>query len=446
MPSMKNKNLRTKTSKRAPAAKISRASAVVFPIVGIGASAGGLEAVTRLLKHLPLGTGMAFVLVQHLDPTHESALTVLLSRVTLMSVSEAQDGTLVQPDHVYVIPPNKKLGIINRTLRLLPREKVGDLHAPVDYFFNTLAADQGAQSVGIVLSGTGTDGTQGLEEIKAAGGITFVQNEDSARYNGMPASAGASGCSDYTLPPEEIARELIRLHKHPQLISAYTVEDDHKLPSNVTGFKQICTLLRAYSGVDFSRYKPATLRRRISRRMVLQKLYSLNEYAAHLRNHQSEVEALFQDILICVTGFFRDDKMFEVLKGKIFPEILKTRPTNAPIRIWVPGCSTGEEVYSLVIALSEFLEKEGVRCPIQFFGTDINERVINRARSGIYPERIKHNVSAERLRKFFTKSDGSYRINKTIRDQCIFARQNLIEDPPFSHIDLISCRNVLGRV
>jgi two-component system CheB/CheR fusion protein len=443
MRSMKKKTLRTKTSKRAPAAKKSRDSALVFPIVGIGASAGGLEAVTQLLLHLPQDIGMAFVLVQHLDPKHESALTALLSRVTPMPVSEAEDGTLVQPGHVYVIPPNKKMGIDNRTLRLLPRGNGSDLHAPVDYFYRSLAADQSGQAIGIVLSGTGSDGTQGLEEIKAAGGITFVQSEDSARYTGMPASAGGSGCADYILPPEKIAKELIRIGLHPQLIPALVTEEEKLLPMDGDEFKQICALLHGHSGVDFSHYKPATLRRRISRRMVLQKLETLKEYTQFLREHQAEVEALFQDILICVTGFFRDAKMFEVLKKKIFPKILKSRQSNAPIRLWVAGCSTGEEAYSLVIALVEFLEKEGARCPIQLFGTDINESVINRARAGIYPEHIKDDVSAERLRKFFTKSDGGYRINKFIRDQCMFARQNVIEDPPFSHVDIITCRNVL---
>jgi two-component system CheB/CheR fusion protein len=439
---MKKRAIPAKRSKPTPVKK-RRAQVAAFPVVGIGASAGGLEAVTILLKHLPPDTGMALVLVQHLDPKHESALTALLSRVTPMPVSEAADGTRVQPGHVYVIPPNKKMGIDNRTLRLLPRENGGDLHAPVDYFFRTLAADQGGQAVGVVLSGTGTDGTQGLEEIKAAGGITFVQSEASARYNGMPASAGGSGCADYILPPEEIARELIRVGQHPQLIPAHRLEEENLLPMDGDEFKQICSLLRAHSGVDFSHYKPATLRRRISRRMVLQKLDTMQEYATYLRTHPADVEALFQDILICVTGFFRDAKMFELLKKKIFPKILKSRQPNAPIRLWVAGCSTGEEAYSLVIALVEFLEKAGVRCPVQLFGTDINESVISRARAGFYPERIKDEVSSERLRKFFTKSDGGYRINKAIRDQCMFARQNVIEDPPFSHVDLITCRNVL---
>ncbi len=440
---MKKKTLRTTRSKQAPAAKKSRATGLVFPIAGIGASAGGLEAVTQLLEHLPESTCLGLVLVQHLDPVHESALTALLARKTALKVSEARDGVRVEPGHVYVIPPNKKMGIENRRLRLLPRENGGDLHAPVDYFFSSLASDLGSQAIGIVLSGTGSDGTHGLEEIKAAGGITFVQNEASAKYPGMPASAGGSGCADYILPPDEIARELVRVSRHPQLIPSQAAEHEGELPMEGYDFKQVCALLRGHSGVDFSHYKPATLRRRISRRMVLQKLDTLKQYVDVLRTHPGELEALFQDILICVTGFFRDAKMFEVLKKKVFPKILKNRQANAPIRLWVAGCATGEEAYSLLIAMMEFLEKEGVRCPIQLFGTDINETVINFARNGTYPARIKEDVTPERLRKFFTKTDGNYRINKTIRDQCMFARQNVIEDPPFSHVDMITCRNVL---
>jgi two-component system CheB/CheR fusion protein len=443
MQTMKKSAPPAERSKSAPASKARPEKAPSFPIIGIGASAGGLEAVTQLLKHLPQETGMGFVLVQHLDPKHESALTALLSRATMMTVSEARAGVLVKPDHVYVIPPNKKMGIEQGTLTLLPRGNGSEVHAPVDYFFRALAADQGGRAIGIVLSGTGSDGTQGMEEIKAAGGITLVQSEDSAKYAGMPSSAGASGCADYILPPDEIAAELVRIGHHPHLLPEPRVEKDSLLPIEGDDFKQICTLLRTHSGVDFSHYKPATLRRRISRRMVLQKLDTLKEYAIFLRSNPAEVEALFQDILICVTGFFRDAKMFDLLKKKIFPKLLKSRQDDAPIRLWVAGCSTGEEAYSLVIALVEFLEKAGVRCPVQLFGTDINESVISRARSGMYPECIKDEVSPERLRKFFTKSDGGYRINKAIRDQCMFARQNVIEDPPFSHVDLITCRNVL---
>lgn len=438
MKTMKKTVTRQKTS----ATSLKSGKAEPFPVVGIGASAGGLEAVTTLLKHLPADTGMAFVLVQHLDPTHDSALTTLLSRATLMPVMEAKHRMKVEAGHVYIIPPNKKMGISHRSLRLLPRGTSSEAHSPVDFFFRELAEDQGRFAIGVILSGTGSDGSLGVEEIKAGGGITFVQDEQSAKYGGMPSSADATGCADFVLPPEAIAGELQRIKTRIEalLVSPEDQESGHPIGDE---FKQICTLMRMHSGVDFAHYKPTTIRRRISRRLALHKLDTLKDYIAYLHKHPPEVEALFQDILICVTSFFRDKKLFEVLKKKIFPRLLKNKSPDGPIRLWVAGCSTGEEVYSLAIALLEFLEKEGVHCPIQFFGSDINEAILNRARTGIYPESITADVSPERLRRFFTRAGNGYRISKAIRDLCIFARQDVTRDPPFSHIDLISCRNVL---
>lgn len=397
---------------------------------------------TTLLKHLPADTGMAFVLVQHLDPTHESALVTLLSRATTMPVVEAKNRMKVEAGHVYIIPPNKKMGISQRSLRLLPRGTSFDAHSPVDYFFRELAEDQGKFAIGVILSGTGSDGSLGVEEIKAAGGITFVQNEQTAKYAGMPSSADATGCADFVLPPEAIAVELQRM-KPRMKGGPVSTDDGESTRSNGDEYNQICTLMRMHSGVDFAHYKPTTIRRRISRRMALHKLDTLKDYVGYLRKHPTEVEALFQDILICVTSFFRDKKLFEVLKKKVFPRLLKNKSPDGPIRLWVAGCSTGEEVYSLAIVLLEFLEKEGVHCPIQFFGSDINDAILNRARAGIYPESIAADVSPERLRRFFTRAGNGYRIAKAIRDLCIFARQDVTRDPPFSHIDLISCRNVL---
>ncbi|MDB6134821.1 MAG: two-component hybrid sensor and regulator [Verrucomicrobiales bacterium] len=385
---------------------------------------------------------MAFVLVQHLDPSHESSLTELLSRTTAMGVYEATHGMAVAPEHVYVIPPNKKMGIGNGRLRLFPRDIAGgDDHAPVDYFFRALASDLGAQAVGVVLSGTGSDGTQGLEEIKAAGGITFTQDEASARFAGMPASA--SRVADYILPPGQIAVELMRFGGHQPLLHTPVPGKESEPVIEDGDFKRIRAQLLTHSGVDFTHYKPATLHRRIIRRMGMLRMQTIKEYIDHLCANPAESEALFQDVLIRVTGFFRDPGMFDFLKRKILPRIIQNRQPDAPIRLWMPGCSTGEEVYSMAIALVEFMEKESVRGHMQLFGTDINENVISRARAGMYPERIKDDVASGRLRKFFTKSDGGYRINKSIRDLCMFARQNLFEDPPFSHVDLISCRNVL---
>jgi two-component system CheB/CheR fusion protein len=424
--------------------RISRRSrARGFPIVGIGASAGGLEAVTKLLQHLPADLGMGLVLVQHLDPTHESALATLLARATTMPVIEARNRLRVRPGHVYIIPPNKKIGISGGVLRLLPREERGDPHAPVDYFFRELAADQGSRAIGVVLSGTGQDGTEGIRAIKAADGITLVQDDQSARYAGMPASAGATGCADFVLPPEAMAAELVRLRDRPGRSATDAEGDKELVPADGDDFQQICALVRAHSGVDFAPYKPTTIRRRISRRMALQKLDRQKDYVEFLRKNPAEVEALFQDILICVTGFFRDPKTFEALKKKVFPQLLKSQPADGPIRLWSAGCSTGEEAYSLAIVLLEVMDKEGSHRPIQIFGSDVNEKILARARAGIYPETIKEDVSPERLRRFFTRTTNGYRIAKAIRDLCIFARQDLTRDPPFSNIDLISCRNVL---
>ena len=297
----------------------------------------------------------------------------------------------------------------------------------------------------MILSGTGSDGTLGMEEIKAAGGITFAQDESSAKYPGMPQSAARSGCVDLVLPPDQIARELTRIGQHSyvapdqaaQAGAGLSAEDD-------VHFRKILAILRAAFRVDFSAYRETTVRRRILRRMVLQTKDNLAEYIEYLRKDPPEVEALYQDILINVTSFFREPQTFEVLKESVFPEILKTKSQDTPIRVWVPGCSTGQEAYSLAIALVEFLEQQPVRPPIQIFATDLSETVsLVKAREGVYPENIEAEVSPERLRRFFTKEQETYRISKSIRDMCAFAKQNVTADPPFSHLDLISCRNVL---
>ena len=403
-----------------------------FPIVGVGASAGGLEAVTQLLRTLPGDARMAIVLVQHLAPGQPSALVSLLSRITKMSIAEAKNGMRVERGHVYVIPPNKVMGIANGILKLLPRATAAEPHAPVNFFFRALAEDQKERAVGIILSGTGDDGSLGLEAIKGADGITFAQTEKSAKHTGMPVSA--SGSADFILPPEGIAAELLRIAIHPRRLLVRAADAAGPVPADGSEFKQIFALLRVHAGIDFSNYKPNTLSRRINRRMVLLKMDSLASYIARLRESPGELDALFQDILISVTGFFRDPKVFETLKKKIFPRIVKHKSAEEAVRVWVPGCSSGEEVFSLAM---------GRKCPIQLFGTDVNETVLNRARNAIYPESIKADITPERLRRFFTRTDGGYRITKAIRDVCVFARQNVVNDPPFSKVDLISCRNVL---
>ncbi len=416
-----------------------------FPVVGIGASAGGLEAFRQLLKHLPVDTGMAFVLVQHLDPTHESILTELLSRCTRMAVSEVRDGMGVEPDHLYIIPPNTNMAIAEGVLRLLPREEARLRHRPIDYFLRTLAEDQGHRAIGVILSGTASDGTPGLEAIKAEGGITFAQDPKSAGYDGMPHSAIAAGHVDFILTPEGIATELARISRHPYVVPTATITSvgEEIPPTGQNGFRKILTLLRRTKGVDFTDYKANTLHRRITRRMVLNKLDSMEDYARFLRENVAEVEALYHDILINVTSFFRNPETFEVLKERIFPHIVKYQVPNEPVRIWSLGCSTGEEAYSIAMSFVEFAGDQTEHIPIQIFATDLNDRSIDKARAGLYSKEIAEHVSPERLRRFFMEAEGGYRISKPIRDMVVFAWQNVLADPPFSHLDLISCRNLL---
>jgi two-component system, chemotaxis family, CheB/CheR fusion protein len=415
-----------------------------FPVVAIGASAGGIEAFQQLLANLPPDTGMAFVLVQHLDPHHQSRLAEVLSRSTSMPVFEADHNMELAPNHVYIIPPNRKLAVEGGHLQVTPRDDVQRVHLPIDHLFRSLAREQKARAIGVVLSGTGSDGTQGLAEIKAAGGITLVQDEKSALHAGMPVSAAASGCADFILPPDQIAKRLAEIVSHPYLVHDRPLVAE---PIEVNGdarYEQILNRVRAVTGVDFSLYRDATIKRRILRRMALHTQQSVEEYAARLDRDGAEVLALFQDMLIDVTSFFRDPEVFEALKEIVYPQIAKDKASVAPIRVWVPGCSSGQEAYSIALTLVEFFDSQPIRPPIEIFGTDLNNvTALEKARTGVYPESIQSEVSPERLRRFFVKEDHKYRIAKTIRDMCVFARQNVAADPPFSHVDLISCRNLL---
>ncbi|MDB6028966.1 MAG: ATPase [Verrucomicrobiales bacterium] len=414
-----------------------------FLIVGVGASAGGFEAFVELLKNLPANTGMALVFIQHLDPTHESKLTELLGRVTKMDVVQIRNGMRVLPDHVYIIPFNSGLTISSGVLELSVRKKVEVQSLVIDRFFQSLAEDQGNRAVGVLLSGSGHDGTAGLRSIKGEGGITFAQDEDSSKFFPMPGSAIAAGAVDFVLPPDRIAAELQHLGKHAPLHATERSKTAPILSGSENDLGKIFGLLRAATGVDFSNYKLTTLRRRIVRRMLLKKITNLKNYLHHLQQTPGELEQLFHDILINVTSFFRDPEAFASLQKKILPKILKNKPQGAPIRIWVPGCSSGEEVYSLAICVHEYLGKNASNKAIQIFGTDISENVVGKARAGVYPLSIASQVSPERLRRYFKKNDGGYQIAKFIRDVCIFARQNVAGDPPFSKLDLISCRNLL---
>jgi two-component system CheB/CheR fusion protein len=427
-----------------------------FPIVGIGASAGGLEAFTELLKHLPTDTGMGFVLVQHLDPQHESALTQLLGRVTSMPVCEVTDNLRVEANHVYVIPPNTSLALKQGMLKLHSRAPGRTPPRSIDFFLESLARDQRERAIGVILSGTATDGTIGLEAIKAEGGIAFAQDE-SARYDSMPRNAIAAGCVDFVFSPENIAKELARIAKHPYLTARKAGKKKNAkaisgVPDETAGlpagddehnaYKKILLLLRNHSGADFSLYKSATIQRRIARRMVLGKIETLEDYARSLRGNAKELEALYSDCLINVTGFFRNPEAFEVLKRKIFPGLLQQRNVDT-FRVWVLGCSTGQEAYSIAMIFMEEAEKFPRLRKLQIFATDLNDALLDRARNGLYARNVVQDVSPERLRRFFVEEEGGYRVAKQLREMVVFARQNLISDPPFSRIDLISCRNLL---
>lgn len=415
----------------------------IFPVVGIGASAGGLSAFTKLLNALPMDTGMAFVLVQHLDPTHVSLLPDLMSRATTMPVVEVREGMLVEPDHVYIMPPNHSLAILHGVLHLMPRPDERGKHLPIDDFMRTLADDRQNNAVGVILSGTASDGTLGMQAIKAAGGITFAQSEDSAEYSGMPHSVIAAGHVDFVVTPEEIARELARIAHHPYLLHELPGIRQEVMAEGGENLNKIFVLLRSRTGNDFTYYKHSTIRRRIKRRMVLHQVDRMEDYIKFLQLHPKELDALFQDILINVTSFFRDPETFDALKNEVFPRLMEGRSSDQALRIWVPGCSTGEEVYSVAIALYEFLGDRASTTQIQIFASDIDDQAINKARLGIYPENIREDVEQGRLQRFFVKTASGYQTCKAIRDICVFAVQNVTKDPPFSRLDLICCRNLM---
>ena len=410
-----------------------------FPIVAIGASAGGLEAFSNLLRALPPDPGVAIVFLPHLDPTHESAMVELLSRTTRLPVVQANEGMLVTYNTVYVLPPHSDMTISNSVLHLVQREGIRGHHMPIDIFLRSLAEDQKSNAIGVILSGTATDGTLGLAAIKNDDGITFAQDSDSAKYDGMPSSAVAAGVVDFVLPPHRIAQELIRIQKQPSAPEAAsdTFVGKERLLNDV--FR----LLKNLSKVDFVDYKLATIRRRILRRMNINQITDLGDYVKLLHRSPDEVGALYRDVLINVTSFFRNPEVFESLREVVYPRILADHPLTDPVRVWVPGCSTGEETYSHAMALMEMLSDLRVEVPLQIFGTDLSEDAIQRARTGIYKESIASDVSEVRLRRFFHKVTGGYQISKSVRDMCVFARQNVFSDPPFSRMDLISCRNVL---
>lgn len=411
-------------------------------VVGIGSSAGGLEALTALLERIPADSGLAFVVISHLDPEHKSALGEILSRTCKMQVVDVKEGMRVEPDRVYVMPENRELVVLQSKLHLAPRPESRAPHMPVDTFFRSLAAEFDGRAIGVILSGTGSDGTYGLKAIKEAGGITIAQDQ-TARFGSMPQSAVATGCVDYVLPPPQIAAELLRIAHHPLQTRRLEPSPPSAAAVEESEFHKILRMMSEFAGVDFLSYKHTTLRRRIERRMVLLGQQTLGGYLKLLHEDPSERKKLFDEVLIQVTSFFREPESFEALKKNVFPRLMHGRRHGMPLRVWVPGCASGEEAYSLAIALLEYLGSSDQAAAVKIFATDISERAIETARSGAYAEGISAEVSAQRLQRYFMKTDRGYEINKSVRDLCVFARQDVTKDPPFSQLDLISCRNVL---
>ena len=418
-------------------------SKLQFPVVGIGASAGGLDAVRSFLKALPAKSGMAFVFVQHLSPTHQSILPEILQKVAPFPVQQITDNIHLEPDNLYIIPQNKIVTATDGVLKLAPLDSKHRKSNTIDLFFSSLGVVHQGYAVGVVLSGALNDGTLGLQIIKSYGGITFAQDEGTAAYDSMPKSAIDSGAVDFVLSPEKIAEHLIAINNpfHNNYSPAEITETVPQQDSEV--FKQILTVLRVRRGVDFTYYKQSTLKRRIIRRMALNKVERPVDYLNFLREKKSEQDALYNDMLISVTHFFRDPPSFELLCNTLLPAIVNKKSDGDPLRIWIAGCATGEEAYSMAICLQEQLGDKAAAMKIQIFATDISEIAIAKARMGIYRQTELDGISSSRLQQFFTKIDGGYQVNKVIRDMCVFAHHNLLKDPPFSKIDLVSCRNVL---
>ena len=423
-------------------AEVEESDGLPFLIVGVGASAGGLEAYTELLDSLPASPGLALLLVSHLDPEQKSHLAPILSRVCRMPVIEVAEGMAVESDRVYVIPPGTNMAMTDGHLALTPRPPRPVPHMPIDHLFRSLAAIQKQRSVGVVLSGNGTDGVVALQAIKAAGGVTFAQDDMTARYPSMPRAAVLDGNVDHIMRPRNIAQELERIALHP-----YTKQNAHALPApSVPGedpLSAIMNLLRQRMAVDFTHYKQSTIQRRVLRRMALRNIKEPKDYLAPVRGDDAEVQALYQDLLIRVTQFFRDAEAFEALKEHVFPAIVDGRSLASAVRIWVAGCSTGEEVYSLAISVLEYLEGRAADVGIKILATDLNENALEKARAGVYLDNIEIDVSPPRLRRFFVRHNGHYQISKAVRELCVFSRHNIISDAPFSRLDLVSCRNML---
>jgi two-component system, chemotaxis family, CheB/CheR fusion protein len=413
-----------------------------FPIIGLGASAGGLEALEQFLRHVPPKSGMAFVVVQHLDPTHKGMLVELLQRATGMPVAQAEDRLKVESERVYVIPPSKDISLMHGVLHLLPQTSPRGLNLPIDFFFRSLAEDQQERSIGVVLSGMGSDGTLGLRAIKEKAGACFVQSLASAKFDGMPRSAIEAGLADVVAPVELLPEKIVSYRQHTPHINRSHIFLEDKAQG---ALEKVFVLLRAHTGNDFSLYKRTTIYRRIERRMGLHQIDGLAHYVRFLRENPREIELLFKELLIGVTSFFRDPPAWEHLKKEVMPALLAQRAPGTALRAWVPGCSTGEEAYSLAMVFKEAVEplRSQKSFSLQIFATDLDKDAIEKARSAVYPDSIAADVSPERLRRFFVEAESGFRVNKEIREMVVFATQNLIMDPPFTKLDILSCRNLL---
>ncbi len=412
-----------------------------FPVVGLGASAGGLEAFEQFFQHVAPDSGMAYVLVSHLAPDHVSILTEIMQRNTRITVTEAEDQMVIAPNNVYVIPPNRDMTIFNGTLQLsLPDQPHGQ-RMPIDSFLRTLAEDQGEKSFGIILSGTGSDGTLGLRAILGAGGVTLVQEPSSAKFDGMPTSAIKAGYATQVLPPEQMPQALLESTRHqvfqPKQLPTVTATNQ------AGGTNRILMQMRTATGHDFSQYKKSTIGRRIERRMSQHDITDIEVYARYLKEHPDEIQVLFKELLINVTSFFRDPEAFDALRNEILPQLFQNKPENYVFRVWVAGCASGEEAYSIAILLRELMKDRKSEFKIQIYATDLDDDAIAIARAGLYPPNIVQDMSAERLRRFFSKEEAGYRVKKEIREMVVFAVQNVIKDPPFTKLDLLCCRNLM---
>ncbi len=428
--------------RRKPAAKVASKASAAFPIVGIGASAGGLEALEQFLARVPPGSGMAFVIVQHLDPTRKGIMPELLQRATGMKVIQVKNRTPVREDCVYVIPPNKDMSILHGVLHLLAPASPRGLRLPIDVFLRSLALDQQERSVGVILSGMGSDGTLGLRAIKEKAGVVLVQEPATAKFDSMPRSAIDAGLADIVAPAGELPGKILAYLQRKPLIARTELVMEDKTQS---ALEKVIVLLRDHTGNDFSLYKRNTLYRRIERRMGIHQITKMAGYVRYLQENSQELDLLFKELLIGVTNFFRDPAVWEELRTQVIPALLTSRSPGHALRAWVPGCSTGEEAYTLAMVFREAVEalKPKASFVLQIFATDLDRDAIDKARHGVFPPNITTDVSAERLKRFFTKEDHGYRVRREIREMVIFAPQNIIMDPPFTKLDLLSCRNLL---